>query len=104
MTATTPSKKFSGSPPTLDQPPAGWHALGVMRVQSRKWDWVALMVDVHPDELKYCLCKIAFLYVHPNEYRPDGSRTAREAWVRVPGKHRNEEAAWNAVQEMVATR
>jgi hypothetical protein len=43
------------------------------------------MIDVHPDELKHCLCKTAFLYVHPNEYRPDGSRTAREAWVRIPG-------------------
>ena len=62
-----------------DRPPSGWFALDVMRKESRKWDWVALMVDVHPDELKHCLFKTAFLYVHPNEYRPDGSRTAREA-------------------------
>ena len=47
---------------------------------------------------------VAFLYVHPNEYRPDGSRTAREAWVRVPGKHRNRDAAWEALEEMIATR
>lgn len=53
-----------------------------------RWDWVALAIDVHPDELKDCLCKTAFFYVHPNEYKPDGSRTAREAWVRIPGKHR----------------
>jgi hypothetical protein len=89
---------------TLDRPPAGWHALDVMREQSRKWDWFALVIDVHPDELKHCLCKTAFLYVHPNEYRPDGSRIAQEAWVRVPGKHRNKEAAWDAVQQMLETR
>jgi hypothetical protein len=35
----------------------------------RKWDWCALMTDVHPDELKHCLSKTAFLYVHPNQYR-----------------------------------
>jgi len=51
-----------------------------------------------------CRCKVAFLYVHPNEYRPDGSPTAREAWVRVPGKHRNKEAAWDALENMIATR
>ena len=67
----------------LDRPSAGWFALDVMQKESRKWDWVALMVDVHPDELKHCLCKVAFLFVHPNGYKPDGSRTAREAWVRV---------------------
>jgi hypothetical protein len=62
------------------------------------------MVDVDPNDLKHCLCKVAFLWVHPDEYRPDGSRTAREAWVCVPGKHRNKEAAWNAVQDMIETR
>jgi len=78
--------------------------LDVMREKARKRDWVALMVDVDPDELKHCVCKIAFLYVHPNEYRPDGSRTAREAWVRVPGKHKNNAAAWDAPQDLMATR
>jgi hypothetical protein len=89
----------------LDQPPPGWFALDVVKAEnSRKREWVALIVDVHPDELKRCLCKIAFLYVHPNEYRPDGSRTVREAWVRIPGKHRNREAAWAALEEMMPTR
>lgn len=89
----------------LDRPPAGWFALDVMKAEnSRKWDWCALLIDVHPDELKHCLCKVAFLYVHPNEYRPDGSRIAREAWVRVPGKHRNRDAAWDALENMLATR
>ena len=83
---------------------AGWHALDVMRKQSRSRDWVALMIDVHPDELKHCLCKIAFLYVHPNEYRPDGRRTAREQWVPIPGKHRDHEAAWEALEQMLETR
>ena len=90
-------------PLSTDRRPA-WHVLDVMRKQSRSWDWVALMVDVHPDELKHCRCQTAWLYVHPDDYKPDGSRTAREAWVRVPGKHRNWEAAWDAVEEMVATR
>jgi hypothetical protein len=89
---------------TLDRPPAGCHAIDVWRKQSRKWDWCALMVDVHPDELKHCMCKIAFLYVHPDEYTPDGSRTAREAWLRIPGKHRNQEAAWDALQDLLETR
>jgi len=89
----------------LDRPPAGWFPLDVMKAGSgRKWDWCALMIGVHPDELKHCLCKTAFLYVHPNEYKPDGSRTAREAWVRVPGKHRNKDAAWAALENMIATR
>jgi hypothetical protein len=74
---------------TFDRPLPGWFAIDVLRKESRKWDWCALMVDVPPDELKHCLCKIAWLYVHPNEYKPDGSRTAREAYVRIPGKHRN---------------
>jgi hypothetical protein len=88
----------------LDRPQPGWFALDVMRKEKSKWDWVALTVDVHPDELKHCLCKTAFLYVHPNEYKPDGSRIAREAWVHVPGKHRNHDAAWDAFQDMMATR
>jgi hypothetical protein len=34
----------------------------------------------------------------------DGSRTAHEAWVRIPGKHRNRDAAWDALEDMIATR
>jgi hypothetical protein len=88
----------------LDRPQPGWFALDVMRKETRKWDWVALMVDVHPDELKHCLCKTAILYVDPDEYKPDGCRTVREAWVRIPGKHRNADAAWDALQDMMETR
>ena len=50
------------------------------------------MIDVHPDELKYFRCETAWLYVHPDDYKPDGRR-AQEAWVRVPGKHRSKRAA-----------
>jgi hypothetical protein len=88
----------------LDRPPVGWFVLDVMKAGSGKWDWCALMIDVPPDELKHCLCKTAFLYVHPNDYKPDGTRTAREAWVRLPDKHRNKEAAWAAFQDILSTR
>jgi hypothetical protein len=88
----------------LDRPPPGWFALDVMRKNERKWDWVALMVDVHPDDLKTRTCAFpALFYVHPKDYRP-GSRTTRQCWVLVPGKHRNWEAAWDALHELMATR
>ena len=71
----------------LDRPPAGWFVLEVMRKRSRKQDWVALMVDVDPDdELKRC------------------QRKSREAWVRIPGKFRNRDGARDALQDMMATR
>jgi hypothetical protein len=88
----------------LDRPPPGWFALDVMKKDGRKWDWVALMVDVPPDDLKTRTCAFpALFYVHPKDYRP-GSRTARQCWVLVPGKHRNWEAAWDALHELMATR
>jgi hypothetical protein len=83
---------------TYDQLPSGWHVLNVMRCQSRSWDWVALAVNVHPDALKHYRCKVAFLYVHPDEYRPEAGRVAREALVRIPGKHRTRDAAWEALK------
>jgi hypothetical protein len=73
----------------LDRPPSGWFALDVMRRdRSGKWDWVALMVDVRPDQ---CLSEAALL-------------TAREAWVSIPGKHRTRDTAWNALESMISTR
>jgi hypothetical protein len=95
---------MAGAIEYLDRPPAGWFPLDVMKAGGgRKGEWCALMVDVHPDELKHCHCKIAFLYVHPNDYKPDSNRTAREAWVRVPGKHRNKDAAWDALHDIMST-
>lgn len=89
---------------TLDLPPAGWHALDVMKEHGRKPDWVALMIDVHPDDLKTCACEFpALFYVHPKTYRP-GLRKAQQRWLRIPGKYRNKDAAWGALENMIATR
>jgi hypothetical protein len=88
---------------TLDRPPAGWFALDVARKKSRAWDWVALMIDVDPDELKHCACGFpALFYVHPDEYRPAEGRTASQCWVVVPGKHRNADAAWDAIHDAIS--
>lgn len=89
----------------LYRPGPGWYVLDVMRKQqSRKWDWVALMVDVAPDELKSCACDFpALFYVHPKEHRP-GPRTAEQRWFRIPGKHANKEAAWDALDALLQTR
>jgi hypothetical protein len=85
-------------------PPPGWFVLDVMRRESRKWDWSALMVDVDPDDLKNCACDFpALFYVHPKEYRP-GDRAARQRWFNIPGKHRNKDAAWEALEDMMTTR
>ena len=87
-----------------DSPPAGWFVLDVMRASSRKWDWTALMIDVDPDNWKYCACEFpALFYVHPKEYRP-GPRRARQCWFRISGKHRNRDAAYDALEEMMETR
>jgi hypothetical protein len=90
-----------------DLPPSasGWHPVDVMRAKkNNNWDWAALLVDVPFDEIKNCVCEVAFLYVHPDEYCPDGSRVARIVWVRIPGKHRNKDRAWDALQNMMTTR
>lgn len=88
----------------LDRPPADWFVLDVMRKEARKLDWIVLMVDVDPDQLNTCTCDFpALFYVHPKDYRP-GERKVQQRWVRVPGKHKNRNAAWNAVEDMIATR
>jgi hypothetical protein len=88
----------------LDRPPAGWFCLDIMRREPRKRDWCALMIDVHPDDLKNCIVDFpALLYVDPKKYRP-GQRKAQQRWVRIPGKHRNRDAAWEAFENMMATR
>jgi hypothetical protein len=58
-----------------------------MRKEWRKWDWVALMIDVDPDD-----------------YVSNRIDTARSGFVRIPGKHRNHDAAWDALADMLATR
>ena len=34
----------------LDRPPPGWFVLDIIRKKSRTWVWVALMLDVDPEE------------------------------------------------------
>lgn len=88
----------------LDHPPTGWFILDVMKVDGRGRDWSALMIDVDPDDLKSCACEFpALFYVHPNDFRP-GSRKACQCWVRIPGKHKDRDAAWEALETMMATR
>lgn len=88
----------------LSGPAPGWFALDVMREGERRRDWVALMVDVDPDELKTCVCEFpALFYVHPKEYRP-GSRKVQQRWLRIPGKPKNKDAAWDALENLLATR
>jgi hypothetical protein len=80
----------------LDQPTAGWFALDVMKENSRKREWVALMIDVHSADLK--------ILRELGRSVPGIRYSLREAWLRVPGKHRNKEAAWGALQDMLAPR
>jgi hypothetical protein len=65
---------------TLDRPPPDWFVVEIMRRQSRAADWVALMIDVPPDE-----------------YAQGRPSTQRGVFVRIPGKHRNRDHAWNAL-------
>ena len=71
----------------LDRPPPGWFVLDVMRAKARSRHWTALMLDVDPDN-------------HPKQWPPD----MRSAFVRIPGKHQNRDAAWDALEDMRATR
>jgi hypothetical protein len=68
----------------LARPPTDrtWFAVEVMRKEARKWDWVAFMIDVDPD----AACA-------------DRLRDSRGCWVRIPGKHRNEQSAWDALHD-----
>lgn len=70
----------------LDRPAAGWHALDVMREKSRSPCWVALLIDMDPEEFV------------------TSSRKCRHQWLRIPGKHKNSDAAWEALQNVMATR
>jgi hypothetical protein len=88
----------------LDHPQPGWFVLDVMRTEGRKRDWVALMIDVPPDDLKNCACEFpALFYVHPKDYR-SGDRRARQRWFLIPGKHKTQDAAWDVLDAMMATR
>ena len=84
----------------LDRPPRGWFALDVIK-DTRKWDWVALMVDVDPAQLRSCVCDFpARFYVRPADYLPEG-RPVQQCLVSIPGKHRNADGAWQAIQDLI---
>jgi hypothetical protein len=86
----------------LDRPAPGWFVLTVTREKPRKWDWVALMIDVDPEDLKNCACDFpARFWIHPDDHRP-GHRVAHQRWLRIPGKHRNDESAWRALEGMTS--
>ena len=67
-------------------PPAGWWLAGVMRKEARKWDWVALMSEQCPLD------------------DPAPGLPWRSCWVRIPGKHRNQELACDVFEAMRATK
>jgi hypothetical protein len=70
----------------LDRPATGWFVLDVMKRKTRSRDWVALMVDFDPDD-----CDMP-------------PANAHDAWVLIPGKHSSRDAAWDALENMIATR
>jgi hypothetical protein len=55
----------------LDRVPTGWFPLTVCRAKSRGWDWVALLIDMPPEEHR---------------------RRLRAA----QGRHKSRDAAWDA--------
>jgi hypothetical protein len=74
----------------LDRPPAGWFVVEVMPKKAKrgKRDWVALMMDVDPDEIERSVVQIAF----------------RSAWVSIPGQHSKRADACDVLVDMMATR
>jgi hypothetical protein len=90
---------------TLDRAPPGWFVVTLTRAKSRGWDWVALMVNVDPDEMKNCSFfrdSVSFLWINPSEHRPC-PRMVSECWVRIPGKHRSGESAERALEGKIST-
>jgi hypothetical protein len=71
----------------LDQPPPGWFVLDVMRSKARSPIWVALMIDVHPED-----------------FRAGRKPTRPSCWVRIAGKHRTRDAACGTIDDMMSTR
>jgi hypothetical protein len=71
----------------LETPPAGWFVLDVMRKKAHAREWVALMIDVHP-----------------NEYRAGFFLHTRECFVNIQGTHRSRDAAWDVLESLMATR
>jgi hypothetical protein len=70
----------------IDRPPGGFHPLDVMQQKTRSLYWVALLIDVHPEDFKACACQ------------------CQQRRLRIPGKHKTWDEAWEALQAMIATR
>jgi hypothetical protein len=68
----------------VDRLPPGWFVLDVMRAQrGHTRDWVALLDDRDPDA--------------PQPLQQD----RKSAWLRIPGKHRDRDAACDRLEAMV---
>jgi len=67
----------------FDRPPNGWFVLDIMPETMAGRRWVALMLDIDPDEIR---------------------KPHRECWVTIPGEHRSRDDAWEALEDMMATR
>jgi hypothetical protein len=90
------------------------HFFSALKTDSRLFTALILRLSLraikswmsNPDELKHCACNFpALFYVHPESYRPAEGRVAHQCLVRIPGKHRNSDRAWDAIQDMIeATR
>jgi hypothetical protein len=57
-------------------------------MRQRGWDWVALMIDVDPDDA---------------EYHWSAGRKIAGCWVRFSGKHKSGKSAERALEDMMAT-
>jgi hypothetical protein len=68
----------------LDRVPAGWFVLDVMRKEARSISWVALLLDVEPDDFK-------------------AGASGQSRWLEL-GKHKSRDDAWHYAKEVLATR
>ena len=77
-------QRYSMSAIVLDLPPAGWFVIAVMPGKRRQ-DWVALMIDVPPDQFRT-------------------GHKARSCWVKIAGEYRDEWSARDALLDLMVTR
>jgi hypothetical protein len=76
----------------VDKPPAGWFALTVCPQGEQgapSEQWVGLITNTHPDQAQH-------------DYR--AGRVRRDAWLRVPGEYPDQDAAWEALLDLMETR
>jgi choline dehydrogenase-like flavoprotein len=63
-----------------------WHILDVMRKSSRGVQWTALLIDVDPDDFVNWRCDAGC-----------------SCWLDL-GRHKSRDDAWDAAEQMIATR